>query len=112
MNTLAQTFRLVPPLAACLRWAGVFVVTLTVVVVAVVAGTRLLRGAPMPAHWSQGLLPILGLFALLALAMGVFIYLIGWFWGATVTPGGLRARNYWGRRREVPLTAYFAPRAL
>jgi hypothetical protein len=101
----AQSFRLVPPVSACVRWGLLAIGTVGVAATLFTTLVRLLKGLSLPAHWSTSLLQMLGFAIALGVVLGLVIYGIGLLWGATISADSLSASNYWGRKVKVPWTS-------
>jgi hypothetical protein len=88
-----------------MRWAFWVCLSIFIVVLLIVGGTRLAQGLPLPEHWSTRPSQFLTLFLVLVFGMSIVIYAIGWIWGAGLKGQTLTAATFWGRRVEVPLSS-------
>ena len=70
MQTLSTTFRLCPPVGACLRWALTLAFWLLIAVLGMLVTRGLWSHQTWPADFTQRLLSMIGVFAGVGVLMG------------------------------------------
>jgi hypothetical protein len=101
----STSYRVYPPLRACVRWGLTVFAWVALVITILPLAMRLSRGQPLP----KGRLALIGTLVALVVGVGVTVglgvYAICRIWGATFTQATLRATTVWGRMVEVPMSS-------
>lgn len=105
MTNVTPTFRINPPLSACIRWGLKLMFWVATAATVLAAVKRYLRSQPLPTPWLRLFVTELEVIFGVGLILGVLIFAICRIWAATLKGGELRATTYGGRMVRVPLAS-------
>jgi hypothetical protein len=103
--TNSATFRINPPLGACILWGlkVMFWVTATFTVFGIIS--RYLKNQSQPNSWMKLFDTDIAVIFGIGMTLGLFIFSICRIWGTTFKEGALKATTFGGRMIQVPLNS-------
>jgi hypothetical protein len=99
------TYRINPPLSACLRWALKLLFKVAVAMTLITVGGTYFMGRPLTTPWTTLLGAEVAVIVGVGAFLGILIFGICRIWGTTLKDGAIRATTFGGRMMRVPLSS-------